>query len=370
MMNVIARYKTSLWILLLCGLVVVAVSETAQGEGLPAGPDGMFVIDSQHPSLQTEVSYDLLHHADLIDASAPQRFWINDDGSIKEHGRGEGDYKGYVESLHAKDVKVLPIVFNNKPQALLNSPEALRRASEEMKKLCLEHGFDGIIVDIEKVTANEREAMVHLARMMRKWSREHDLLLIFCVSMRAYNNQWDYVALSRYSDGLYVMFYDYTGHWIRGRDSGPTAPMKPWEGQPHTVESNLDELLEMGVPAGKIIMGIPLYGYDFVLDEDGMVAGAKADFNARLLVQAERRGAEVQWDEAKEAPYYDYVDDEGKSHRVWFENERTYQAKLELARSRGIGGIATWASYSTVSPSNKDFWPTVAEWLKAEPPQE
>ena len=38
----------------------------------------------------------------------------------------------------------------------------------------------------------------------------------------------------------------------------------------------------------------------------------------------------IQFDEVAQAPYFDYIDEEGRRHKVWFEDARSIQSKLDL----------------------------------------
>ncbi|KWX74058.1 hypothetical protein AMQ84_21000 [Paenibacillus riograndensis] len=50
----------------------------------------------------------------------------------------------------------------------------------------------------------------------------------------------------------------------------------------------------------------------------------------------------VQRDGSLEAPHFDYTDDAGKPHKVWFEDARSIQAKFTLLKELGLRGISYW----------------------------
>ena len=43
-----------------------------------------------------------------------------------------------------------------------------------------------------------------------------------------------------------------------------------------------------------------------------------------------------------QAPYFIYYDNEGKEHRVWFEDARSILAKLDLFSEYGFEGVGYW----------------------------
>lgn len=60
------------------------------------------------------------------------------------------------------------------------------------------------------------------------------------------------------------------------------------------------------------------------------------------VARAERYGAEIQFDEIAQSPYFYYTDENGSSHAVWFEDARSLQAKLGLVSEYGLAGISYW----------------------------
>lgn len=43
-----------------------------------------------------------------------------------------------------------------------------------------------------------------------------------------------------------------------------------------------------------------------------------------------------------QAPYFEYVDSDGKLHEVWFEDARSIQAKFNLVKKLNILGVSYW----------------------------
>lgn len=96
------------------------------------------------------------------------------------------------------------------------------------------------------------------------------------------------------------------------------------------------------MPAGKIMMGQNLYGYDWTLP---YVAGgqyAKALSPQAAIDLARNRNAAIQYDYRAQAPHFNYTDDEGRQHEVWFEDARSIQAKFNLIKELGLRGISYW----------------------------
>ena len=88
-------------------------------------------------------------------------------------------------------------------------------------------------------------------------------------------------------------------------------------------------------------MGLPNYGYDWTLPyEQGQPA--RSIGNDEAIAIARKYGAEIQYDETAEGPWFRYYDTRRRQHEVWFEDARSYQAKLALVRDLGIKGVSIW----------------------------
>ena len=133
---------------------------------------------------------------------------------------------------------------------------------------------------------------------------------------------YDYDALSKQSDYLQIMAYD--RHWATS-EAGAIAPIG-W------FEENLKYAIEHGGGAGKVIIGLSLYGYDW-----GGKAEAETVTYVDATVRAEKAGAQILFDETDKAPYFIYDD-----HEVWFEDERSMNAKLDVIAKYNPAGIALW----------------------------
>ena len=55
-----------------------------------------------------------------------------------------------------------------------------------------------------------------------------------------------------------------------------------------------------------------------------------------------RYGAEIMFDETAQTPFFNYTDENGNRHEVWFEDARSVLAKLNLILSSGIAGGSVW----------------------------
>ena len=107
--------------------------------------------------------------------------------------------------------------------------------------------------------------------------------------------------------------------------------------KPRCCECGLTE-----IPAEKILMGMSNYGYDWALPFVRGESKAEKLTNYQAQARAEYYGVPVEWDETAQAPFYTYATPAGVKHIVWFENERSWQARLALVAEYGLAGISIW----------------------------
>lgn len=95
------------------------------------------------------------------------------------------------------------------------------------------------------------------------------------------------------------------------------------------------------IPAAKIHLGIPNYGYDWTLPFVQGVSKATTIGNVQAVQIAIAQGVPIQFDETAQSPYFNYTS-EGMFHEVWFEDVRSLSAKFGLVKEYGLRGMGYW----------------------------
>jgi len=141
----------------------------------------------------------------------------------------------------------------------------------------------------------------------------------------------DYAALGAAADQVLLMTYEW------GYTYGPPMAVAPLPNVRRVVEYALTEL-----PAEKIWLGVPTYGYDWPLPFVQGVTRAQSLSPQTALSLARRFGAAIQYSESAQAPWFRYTDGLGVEHEVWFEDARSIRAKLALIPEYGLLGVGYW----------------------------
>lgn len=141
----------------------------------------------------------------------------------------------------------------------------------------------------------------------------------------------DYEAHGRILDFVILMTYEW------GWSGGPPRAVAPLNEVMKVVNYALSV-----IPANKIIMGIPLYGYDWTLPYVSGGRWAPSLSSQAAVERAAQYGAVIQYDEESQSPFFHYFDQEGKEHVVWFEDARSIQAKLDAVKRLKLRGVSYW----------------------------
>jgi len=221
--------------------------------------------------------------------------------------------------------------------AIVNDPALRTRVIENTLRVLREKGYHSLNIDFENLPPEDREAYTGFIGEMTAILHRAGYPLSVAVAPKAGDRPdeaWvgfvDYAALGSIVDRVIVMTYEWG--WI----GGPPMPIAPLDKVRGVIE-----YLVQHVPPGKILMGMPLYGYDWELpDTPANTAKSLDPVRARQLAQ--RYGARIQWDERAASPFFYYTDDWDNGHAVWFEDGWSMAAKYALVREFGLRGVSFW----------------------------
>jgi spore germination protein len=143
---------------------------------------------------------------------------------------------------------------------------------------------------------------------------------------------FDIEELSEHVDSIIIMGYDIH------TPSGSPGPIAPIEGR-LSMLGFLQSYLEK-VPAEKIILAVPYYGYDW--EQEGVRENHKMLSYAEIIDHSKDKT--ILWEQNAQSPYYAYIDPETQKERiVHFENVRSLGAKYDLINTKNLKGVGIWA---------------------------
>lgn len=292
-----------------------------------------------------------------LDVISPSYFDLNPDGTLKVTSKFSLEF---IDEMHKQDIKVVPFLSNHWDRQLG------RKALENSEYLASQiasviNGFDldGVNIDLENLTQDDREDYVNFVKLLReKLPEDKEVSIAVAANPNKLDIGWhgsyDYAELANYADYLMVMTYD---ECYYGSQPGPVASID-------FVEKSIEYALDR-VPSDKIVLGIPFYGRYWNLDED---KGGRGIHLTDLNVLIDAFDAETVYSEDLESPltFFEIKEDDeayyvyGRKltpgiYNVWFENEESIKAKLELVNKYNLKGSGSW-SLGQELPSTWDYY--------------
>jgi hypothetical protein len=268
-------------------------------------------------------------------------------GSIAHSGQGwttlgSNSLAFDLSQAHAAGDRVLLTVFSETPSVInsvSNHPTSAGRLLAEQLAPELSTGeFDGVDLDIEGDSTPDRPGFVRFVASFSKslkalgtsWSIMLDTYPSSAFDAYGF---FDVKALMRYVDELFVMAYDMQYPGV----ASATAPL---------TNSSLNDAMTLAeyasvVPARRIVLGIPLYGYDFPSTSRFDGAATRGTPVAVTYSEIVAAGRPPEWDPVTETPFTVFKRN-GKWHQTWFDDPVSIALKAALASRFGCAGVGVW----------------------------
>ena len=272
-------------------------------------------------------------HLGTLDIVSPYFFQLRADGTIEELSDPTAD-----SFLRQSGITVVPMIKNvprwNDFTPLIADPVQRSAVITRLVRLVEERGYSGIHIDFEAVNAGDAPHLTAFMRELAAQLRPRGKLVTQAVVARTsdtpttWGGAYDYPALAEVNDYIVVMAYDF--HYAGG-SPGPVGP--------YTWVQRVVSYLTTRVPREKLILGIPLYGYDWNMTAGPPARSVRYDQVRELL---RRPGASSGYDETEKEAWIRYTDDQGQQHEVWHADARSVAARVDLALDRGLAGVALW----------------------------
>jgi len=221
---------------------------------------------------------------------------------------------------------------------LTHDPAAQRTLASSLVALVRAKQLDGVNLDFEGTGANDQAGLDQLVATVSAAmaaADPHWQLTIDTYGSSAADPSgfYDVRGLARSVDAFVVMAYDMGSP----ATPGPTAPLA---GAAET-DQGVAAAYAATVGPAKVILGLPLYGYDW--PTTGPAAGDPATGPAVPVADDQvPAGAAVFWDPSTHTPWAAYQVG-GQWHQLWFDDAASLAAKAQLADADRLRGNALWA---------------------------
>lgn len=268
----------------------------------------------------------------------------------------------FIDTVRRSGASLVPSVVDAMPAggmaAVLADPVSRRTHVETLVSFVTDNDFDGVDLDYEQFAfADGRDTWLttrpnwvtfirELAAELRPLGKTLTVSIppVYDDGRSSQSGYWvyDHGAIAPFVDHIRLMAYDFSVS-----TAGPIAPLS-------FVQRTIDGALSVVDDPSKLVLGIPVYGYNWPVATVGV---CPADADGRVSVTArsvhdllERRGGTPERDdETGEWSFtYELDFDDGTTsctqvRRVHYVDGDGAVERIELARQARFGGVALWA---------------------------
>ena len=269
----------------------------------------------------------------------------------------------FLRAARKADARIVPSIVDGLPAGgmakLLADPAQRSSHVEALAAFAAAGDYQGLDIDYEQFAfADDRSTWIttrpswvafitELSERLHKDGRTLTVSIppVYDAGRTSDSGYWvyDYAAIAPLVDRIRVMAYDYSTS-----APGPIAPLD-W------VQSAIDGTTKASGDPGKLVLGIPLYGYNWVVSTTGTCPpgepAERTGVTARSAEElARRRNAQPAFDAVtgEWAFTYDLPLTDGTStctqHReVRYVDVQGADQRIDLAHAAGFDGVSLWA---------------------------
>lgn len=294
----------------------------------------------------------LLNETKGVNTISPTWFTIADnEGNVSSLA----DEK-YVERAHAAGVEVWGLCsdFNEKIDGsqIMSTMSSREKLENKLLSLTIEYNLDGINLDFENIKDGSGEDFIQFVRELSIKCRSNGLVLSINDYVPVeYRQYYDYEEQGTVADYVIIMAYD--EHYNGGGETGSVSSL-------NFVKSAVTNILEK-VPAERVVMALPFYTrlWDEKKAADGtnqITSNAYGMSGADNLLKD--RGLIASWD-SENGQYYAEFDEDGATHKIWLEEEKSIEEKLKTVTEGGISNVSFWR----LGLERSDVWNIVSKYI-------
>lgn len=247
--------------------------------------------------------------------------------------------------------------FNNQiVKILLENREVQERLINNLARE-IETKYRGVHISFKYILPENKNDFIRFLEKMQRAMNEKGCSLSVSVPPKESDGQKgflvegiDYELIGKSADEIFLTTYEL------GDAYGPPMASAPLDKVRRVVEYAAEKICP-----DKLVLGIPNYGYDWMLPyEKGVTRGCVVG-NDQAASAAFRYNAEIEYAGIAQSPWCAYRSG-GMEHVIWFEDIRSICAKWDLVREYGLAG----AWYKDVNRPFRANWSMLEECFSTE----
>ena len=274
------------------------------------------------------------------------------------HALNAGKLNPFFASAHKNNIKLSLAIESGNAQAInhmINNPvQSAKNLITDTLPFMKKYHFNDLNLDIEDYAYAPQIERTHFTQFIKTIKQQMQnknlgTLTIDTIPNDSFTpNLINIEAIAPYVDNIIVMAYDY--HSPSSFVTGANAPQSgAGVDATYDVTTTIEETMQQA-PAGKIILGIPLYGYAWETLSTAIHSavipgtGELASNNRMQTLLSVCATCSVFFDNEAQEAYVSYKDQaSGTYHQIFFPTQQSVQSKVTFAKKEQLGGIGLWA---------------------------
>ena len=272
-----------------------------------------------------------------VNVVSPSFFYMTKYSTTNVYENVGNEGIAYVNWAHGNGYQVWPMFTNSnmsETSKMLSDYKSRETVINQIINYIKQYNLDGINIDFEGMYEADKDNFSRLLIEIRPRLNEIGAVLSVDVTAPDGAPEWS-LCYDRYTIGKvadYVMFMAYDQYGVSATKAGTTAGHN-W------VEANVKKFLgQEEVKAEKIILGIPFYTRVWKEINGNVISSVVNIGNVNNVIPS---NATKTWDEDLQQYYVEYKKG-GATYKIWVEDEKSIEAKLDLVSKYNLGGAAYW----------------------------
>lgn len=272
-----------------------------------------------------------------VNVVSPSFFYMTKYSTTNVYENVGNEGIAYVNWAHENGYQVWPMFTNSnmsETSKMLSDYKSRENVIKQIIKYIKQYNLDGINIDFEGMYEADKDNFSRFLIEIRPRLNEIGAVLSVDVTAPDGAPEWS-LCYDRYTIGKvadYVMFMAYDQYGVSATKAGTTAGHN-W------VEANVKKFLgQEEVKAEKIILGIPFYTRVWKENNGNVTSNVVNIGNVNNVIPS---NATKTWDEDLQQYYVEYKKG-GATYKIWVEDEKSIEAKLDLVSKYNLGGAAYW----------------------------
>ena len=211
--------------------------------------------------------------------------------------------------------------------------------------------YDGVTIDFEGLRSASivtfDQFLTELASRVHYLGKDLYVCVPPVLTTGSYYDGYNIARITALADKVILMTYDYEDRTMaQGASALTSAPTSPMDQVYWSVKTAVEQVSAASQNVGKLVLGYSCKNVAWKVNSPtDLTLAASAPFyvsnetlNQRLSQSSTTKG----WSDTYQCPYAVYTTEDGSTYFVWYDNARSVQARLDMAKLLGVTGASVW----------------------------